>query len=115
VCVLVGLQRNISPQYPLSIGYYEEYVEGSINTKFPDLQFDNNLNVENNAEPKIPTLHESPYAVIRITVCSYTNHRMQLGRCSALATAHSQNSSFVLFSLYNEMWNYWGGGFIFRF
>jgi len=63
VYVFVGLQRNISPQYPLSVGYYKEYVEGSINTKFPDLQIDNHLNLENHTEPNIPTLQELPYAV----------------------------------------------------
>jgi hypothetical protein len=94
-CVFVGLQCNISPQYPLRIGCYKEYVEGSINTKFPDLQIDNHLNLENHAEPKMP---------------NYTNHRMQLGSaCSASATAHSQNSLFGLFTLYSEIWNYWEG------
>jgi hypothetical protein len=43
----------------------------------------------------IPKIHQARY-----TVCW----------CSTSATWHSHNNLFCLFSLYNEMWNKWGGG-----
>ena len=63
MCVFADVRCNRSPQYLLSIGYDNKYVEGSINTKFPDVRIDNHMNWENHTEPKIPPLYETAYAV----------------------------------------------------
>jgi hypothetical protein len=36
-----------SPQFPISIGYEEKYIEESVNTKFLGLQIDSHLNWKN--------------------------------------------------------------------
>jgi hypothetical protein len=45
---------NNSPQYELSIGYNEEYMEESVNTKFSGEQIDNHINWKNHIGRMIP-------------------------------------------------------------
>jgi hypothetical protein len=51
------------PQYTLSIGHDEKYIEESVNTKFLGLKTDNHLNWKNHIDHMIPKLSRACYAV----------------------------------------------------
>jgi hypothetical protein len=60
---IIKFITNNSPQYALSIGYDEKYVEESVYTKFLGLQTDNHLNWKNHIDQMIPKLRTACYAV----------------------------------------------------
>jgi len=63
-----------NPSYSaLRIGYKEEYIEETVNTKFLGLQIDNHLNWKSHTEPMIPKLSETCYAVISVVHISSIN------------------------------------------
>jgi hypothetical protein len=64
---IIQLITNNSQQYALSIGYNEEYIEESVNTKFLGLQIDNHLKWKNHIGQMIPKLSRACYAV-RLTL-----------------------------------------------
>jgi hypothetical protein len=51
------------PQYPLSIGYNDKYIEESVHTKFFGLHIDNHSNWKNHIDQLIPKLSGACYAV----------------------------------------------------
>jgi hypothetical protein len=57
----------------LRIGYKVKYIEGTVNTKFLGLQFDNHLNWKSHTEPMIPKLSGACFAVTSMVHISSIN------------------------------------------
>jgi hypothetical protein len=53
--VIKFITKN-SSQYPLNIGYNEEYIEEAVNTTFIGLQIDNHLNWKNHIDQLVQKL-----------------------------------------------------------
>jgi hypothetical protein len=61
--IVIKFITQNSPQYPLNIGYNEEYVEEAVNTKFLGLQNYNHLNWKDHIDQLDPKLSGACYAV----------------------------------------------------
>jgi hypothetical protein len=48
--------NNNSPQYPLNIGYNDNYIEETVNTKYFGLQTDDHLNWKTHIDQLVPKL-----------------------------------------------------------
>jgi len=59
--IMKFITKNSSPS-TLRIGYKEEYVEETVNTKFLGLQIDKHINWKNHTEQMIPKLSETRYS-----------------------------------------------------
>jgi len=70
---IIKFITNKLPQYDLKIGYYEKYIEESINTKFLGLQIDNHLNWKNYIDLMIPKLSRACYALRSVSHVSSTD------------------------------------------
>jgi hypothetical protein len=70
--VIKSITNNL-PQYSLSIGYNEKYMEESLNSKFLGLQIDNHLIWKNHIGQMIPKLSRACYAVRSIFHVSNTD------------------------------------------
>jgi hypothetical protein len=52
-----------SPQFPISIGYEDKYIEEAVHTKFLGLQIDSHLNLKTHIDQLVPKLSGACYAV----------------------------------------------------
>jgi hypothetical protein len=56
-----------SPQFPISIGYEDKYIEQSVHTKFLGLQIDSHLNWKTHIDQLVPELSGACYAVTSLS------------------------------------------------
>jgi hypothetical protein len=70
---LITFLINNSPQFPLSIGYNDNCIEESVNTKFIGLQIHNHLNWKNHIDRLVPKLSGAHYADRSMLLISNTD------------------------------------------
>jgi hypothetical protein len=56
---IIKFIANNSTQYPLIIGYYDKYIEESVNTKFLGLIIHNHLKWKNHIDQLVPKISEA--------------------------------------------------------
>jgi hypothetical protein len=69
---IIQFKTNNTPQYDLCIGYNENYIKESDNTKFLGLQIDNHLNWKNHIDQIVPKLFGASYAIKSMSHVSNT-------------------------------------------